>query len=158
MSNSLIKHYVGQGDRDEYEELTCSCPKEMDDRCLLGLHSLPDNICYAAVRRLQSIKNAGRELSEEEISLLPGCPWAIKHQKSNYCFFKYLKDYIADNSPSDQEMAHMLSCSIQDIKNAEKSAMIKVKNSDMVNSLRNNFDACEIVEGRAFDVFFNIMR
>ena len=159
MSNKrLIDNYVDDQDAKEYEELKKSTPKEMDDRCLLGLHSMPENICYAAVRRLQAIKTAGKQLTEEEVSVLPGCPWAIQHQRSHYCFFKYLKDYIKENPPSEQEMAHMLHCSIEDVKKAERSAMSKVKSSRFIDSLKNNFDSCEIVDAKEVDTTFTILK
>lgn len=157
-TKSIIESYVADEDKEEYEKLKKIAPKEMDDRCFLGLHEMPEDICYAAVRRLHAIKTAGRELTEEEIAVLPGCPWAIQHQKSNYCFFKYARDYMGDQSPSDQEVAHMIRCSIDDVKKAEKSAITKVKSSRMIEQFKKSFDDCEIVEARETDGFYSIIK
>lgn len=157
-TKSLIESYVAENEQEEYEKLKKVAPKEMDDRCFLGLHSMPEDICYAAVRRLHAIKTAGRELTEEEISVLPGCPWAIQHQKSNYCFFKYAKDYMSENSPSDQEIAHIIRCSIEDVKKSNKSAISKIKASQMISQFRESFDDCEVVEGRDSDDFYSIIK
>jgi hypothetical protein len=155
---NLIEQYIDEDDVKEYSELKRMLPRDMDERCILGLHSLPEDICYAAVRRLHAIKTAGRELTEQEISVLPGCPWAIQHQRSHYCFFKYLSDYIKESSPSEQEMAYMLHCAMQDIKSAEKSAISKIKTSDLIESLKRNFDTNEIVEGREVNSTFTVLR
>jgi hypothetical protein len=47
---------------------------KMDERCPRRLEEMPDSWCPLAVMRLKAIRNAGRELSEEEEALLPGVP------------------------------------------------------------------------------------
>lgn len=158
MLRRIINSYITEEEKAEYEALIKKTPQEMDKRCILGLHSFPEDICYAAVRRLHAIKSAGRPLTEEEERGLPGCPWAVQHQKSNYCFFKYLSDYAAETPPSDQEIAHMLRCSINDVKAAEKNGTEKFKSSDMINQFMESFDSCEIVEGRESDVSYSIIK
>lgn len=158
MSKRLIEYYIDEQDVKEYEALKANTPKEMDDRCVLGLHSLPNDICYAAVRRLHAIKTAGRELTEEEIRGLPGCPWAVQHQKSHYCFFKFMRDYIGSQAPSEQEMAHMMKCSVEDVSKAEKSAMSKFKSSSMIEGLKQHFDSCEIVNAKEVDASYTIIK
>jgi hypothetical protein len=46
---------------------------KMDKRCPRALKSMPSEWCPLAVMRLRAIRTAGRELSEEEESRLPGC-------------------------------------------------------------------------------------
>ena len=157
-TKSIIESYVADEEREEYDKLRSAIPQEMDKRCFLGLSCMPEDICYAAVRRLHAIKTAGRELTEEEISVLPGCPWAIQHQKSHYCFFKYAKEYIGETTPSDQEIAHIIRCSLEDVKKAERSAILKVKSSDMIQHFKANFADCEVVEARDSGDFYSIIK
>jgi hypothetical protein len=105
--------------------------RKMDPRCPRKLDELPCEYCPLAVLRLKALRNADKEFTEEEEALLPGCPWAINHQMSNYCFFNYLKDYL-NESPSDKEIAHMNSISLETVKSVERSAIEKVKKMDIV--------------------------
>src|SRR5271165_1541387 len=95
---------------------------KMDKRCPRSLESLPGSFCSLAVMRLRAIRTAGRELTEEEESKLPGCPWAVNHQLANYCFFKYVQDYTGDKSPSDVEIASLNCMSVDAVKKTEKAA------------------------------------
>lgn len=88
---------------------------------------MPDTWCPLAVLRLKAIRNVGRELTEEEESKLPGCPWAIDHQLAHYCTFKYLADFAGDRNISDVELAALLNVSVETIKKIEKSALAKLK-------------------------------
>ena len=99
----------------------------MDKRCPRKLETMPDNWCPLAVLRLKAIRTAGRELTEEEESNLPGCPWSIDHQLANYCFFKYLAEFTSDKSISDIELAAFLNVSVETIKKIEKQALTKMK-------------------------------
>jgi len=111
---------------------------KMDKRCPRKLETVPDNWCPLAVLRLKAIRNAGRELTEEEEALLPGCPWAIDHQLANYCFFKYLDEFIADKAVSDIELAAMLNVSVDTIKKIEKTAFKKMKESPQLSELEDS--------------------
>lgn len=106
----------------------------MDSRCPRKLKKLPCEYCPLAVLRLKALRNSDDELTEEEENLLPGCPWAINHQMSNYCFFKYSKEYL-NNPPSDKEIAHMNNISVDMVKQIEKQAMAKVKEFKIIKDM-----------------------
>jgi len=116
----------------------------MDPRCPRKLDSHPETWCELAVLRLKALRQAGRELSEEEESRCPGCPYSINHQMSNYCFFKYAAEYL-DTPPSDMEIAHMNSISVDTVKKIEKEALCKVKESRMIKDIEDNYDEGESV-------------
>ena len=110
--------------------------RKMDPRCPRKLDELPCEFCPLAVLRLKALRNSDVEFTEEEESKLPGCPWAINHQMSNYCFFNYLKDYLGE-TPSDKEVAHMNNLSVETVKSIEKKAMQEVKEMDIVKDIDN---------------------
>lgn len=109
---------------------------KMDGRCPRHLPDMPTNWCPLAVLRLKAIRNAGRELTEEEEALLPGCPWAIDHQLAHYCFFNYLTKYTADKTVSDIELAALLNVSVETIKKIEKSALAKMRSHPSFSDLK----------------------
>lgn len=102
-------------------------PCKMDGRCPRKLETHPDSWCPLAVLRLKAVRNAGRELTEEEEAKLPGCPWAVNHQLANYCFFKYMNDFGSDTPPSEAEIAHYLNLSLDTVKKTQKDAIQKVR-------------------------------
>lgn len=110
---------------------------KMDARCPRHLADVPDNWCELAVLRLKAIRNAGRELTEEEEALLPGCPYAIDHQLAHYCFFKYLAEYTSDKTISDIELAALLNVSVDTVKKIEKAALAKMKDNKAFSSLKS---------------------
>jgi hypothetical protein len=115
--------------------------KKMSPRCPRKLEFLPDSWCPMAVLRLKALRNAGRELTEEEESKLPGCPWAINHQLANYCFFKYMADYLnQDSLPSHSEIAHMLNVSVDTVKKCEKGAIEKGRQREEIKELIDSHD------------------
>ncbi len=59
----------------------------MDERCPLGLKTMPKSICPLGVQRLRAIEN--EEVGEKA---LVGCDWYINDAESNYCFFSYMAD------------------------------------------------------------------
>lgn len=99
---------------------------------------MPDSWCPLAVMRLKAIRNAGRELSEEEEALLPGCPWAVDHQLAHYCFFKYLTEFTSEKSVSDIELAALLNVSVDTIKKIEKGAITKMRNHQSFSDLKSD--------------------
>ncbi|MHA1676324.1 MAG: hypothetical protein ACTSU6_04020 [Candidatus Njordarchaeales archaeon] len=109
---------------------------KIDSRCPRKLDNLPCQFCPLAVLRLKALRNSEKELSEVEENLLPGCPWAVNHQMSNYCFFKYTKDYL-HNSPSDKEIAHMNNVSVETVKGIEKEALVKIKEFKIIKDMKN---------------------
>lgn len=111
---------------------------KMDKRCPRKLETTPDTWCPLAVLRLKAIRNAGRELSEEEEALLPGCQWAIDHQLAHYCFFNYLANFTSDKSISDIELAALLNVSVDTIKKIEKSALSKMRDHESFSALKGD--------------------
>jgi hypothetical protein len=110
--------------------------RKMDSRCPRKLTELPCEFCPLAVLRLKALRNSPEELTEEEEGKLPGCPWAVNHQMSNYCFFNYIKDYL-DVVPSDKEIAHMNNVSVNTVKSIEEKALEKIKNMDVIKDIRD---------------------
>jgi hypothetical protein len=106
----------------------------MDVRCPRKLEELPTEFCPLAVLRLKQLRNSSEELTEEEESKLVGCPWAVSHQLSCYCFFKYAAEYIHD-VPSDKEIAHMNSVSLETVKDVTKSAIDKIKDIKSIKDI-----------------------
>lgn len=113
---------------------------KMDPRCPRKLDKLPCEFCPLAVLRLKALRNSDKELTEEEENKLPGCPWAVNHQMSNYCFFKYTKYYL-NNPPSDKEIAHMNNVSVETVKATEKGALNKIKDFKLVKDMKNEKDS-----------------
>ena len=108
----------------------------MDSRCPRKLTHLPCEYCPLAVLRLKALRNSEKELSEEEEAKLPGCPWSINHQMSNYCFFSYVADYLHE-PPSDKEIAHMNNVSVETVKDVTESAMDKIREMKIIKDLSN---------------------
>jgi len=111
---------------------------KMDERCPRRLEEVPDSWCPLAVMRLKAIRNAGRELTEEEEALLPGCPWAVDHQLAHYCFFEYLAKFTSEKSVSDIELAALLNVSVDTVKKIEKTALGKMRDHSTFSELKKN--------------------
>jgi len=123
---------------------------KMDDRCPRQLEDMPESWCPLAVLRLKAIRNAGRELTEQEEANLPGCPWAVDHQLANYCFWKYISEYTGDKAPSDMEIASLMNISTDTAKKTEKNAISKFRESPEFIDLVDDKDG-NSVEGRSED-------
>lgn len=123
----------------------------MDLRCPRKLKEYPDSWCPLAVLRLKMLRNAGRELSEEEESKLPGCPFAISHQLANYCFFKYLRDYLPENNLSDSEIAHALNLSVETVRKIQAQAIEKMRNSSVFKEIIDVYHGDRIIDDRSTD-------
>lgn len=117
----------------------------MDERCPRKLDTHCQSFCQLAVLRLKAIRNAGRELTEEEESKLPGCPWAINHQLANYCFFQYMKEYGDGQASSDIEIASMLYVSTESVKKVEKNALVKIREDVKIKEIKDSLDPGESV-------------
>ena len=124
---------------------------KMDPRCPKKLENMPDSWCDLAVLRLKAIRNAGKELSEEEEEKLPGCPWAIDHQLAHYCFFEYLAKYTVDKPLSDVEIAALLNISLDTVKRTEKSGLVKIRNTREFSELRESHDGPIVSEPTSED-------
>ena len=110
----------------------------MDKRCPRKLEGMLDSWCPLSVLRLKAIRNAGRELSEEEEALLPGCPWSVDHQLAHYCFFQYLTQFTSEKSISDVELAALLNVSVETVKKIEKIALLKMREHKAFSVLKSN--------------------
>lgn len=117
----------------------------MDSRCPRNLKSQPGSWCPLGVLRLKAIRNAGRELTEEEETNLPGCPWAVSHQLANYCFFQYASDFNTNEQASDIEIAGLLCISVDTVKKTEKIALSKMKDYSSFKEIQNGLDKGESV-------------
>lgn len=131
---------------------------QMDPRCPRALECSPTEWCPLAVMRLKAIRMAGRELTEDEESKLPGCPWAVNHQLANYCFFKYIKEYAADKPPSDIEIAALNGISVDTVKKTEKSALNKIRDATQFKDLKNSMEGEVIVADSTSDDDYKIYR
>lgn len=114
--------------------------KKMDCRCPRKLEDFPSSWCPLAVLRLKFIRNYGRPITDEEEAKLPGCPWFIANQSSNYCFFKYMHDFGQEKQPSDAEIAHFLNVPVEDVKAALEHALNQVSSHESINEMRSLFD------------------
>lgn len=131
---------------------------KMDPRCPRSLECMPKGYCPLAVMRLRSIRTAGRELTEEEESKLPGCPWAVNHQLANYCFFKYIQEYSGDRPPSDVEVASLNCISVDTVKKTEKSALTKIRETEEFKDLKETMDGESVVTEHYSDDSHSIKR
>jgi hypothetical protein len=131
---------------------------EMDDRCPRSLKTTPESFCPLAVMRLRAIRTAGRELTEEEESKLPGCPWSVNHQLANYCFFKYIKEYAADKPPTDVEIASLNCISTETVKKTEKSALTKIRETEQFKDLKEDLNGGSIIDEKHSDEDYKMYR
>ena len=121
--------------------------KAIDKRCPRQLEFMPDTFCPLAVQRLKALRHAGRELTEEEESKLPGCQYATNHQLANYCFFKLVEDYIPDDRTfSDMEIAHFLNISADTVKKVEKKAVQRMRDSHIFKEIIDTHNGDQIME------------
>ena len=132
--------------------------KKMDDRCPRGLEVHPDTFCPLAVMRLKAIRNAGKELTEEEEAALPGCPWAVNHQLANYCFFKYIGEYVDEKTPSDIEIASLNNISVDTVKKTEKQALTKMRSATDVKAIKDLHGGDPVMEESESEDDYKIYR
>ncbi len=131
--------------------------KPMDKRCPRQLTEAPGSFCPLAVQRLKALRHAGRELTEEEEALLPGCPWAVNHQLANYCFFKFIGDFTPDDKPlSEMEIAHFCNLSIDTVKKTEKRGLQKMRESPVFKEVIETADGDKIMDDRDPDPEWDI--
>ena len=127
----------------------------MDARCPRKLKDYPETYCPMAVMRLKALRNANRELTEAEEAVLPGCPWAVNHQMSNYCFFQFADEYMTQ-SLSDMEVAHLNNISVQTIKKVEKTALEKIRKTDVMKELKDVHGDDNVMEDLSKDETYKI--
>src|ERR1035437_3351026 len=128
----------------------------MDPRCPRALECFPESFCPLAVMRLRSIRTAGHELTEEEESKLPGCPWAVNHQFANYCFFKYIKQFTGDKPLSDMEIASLNCISVEAVKKTEKIGLNKIREATQFKELKEALDGESVVSEHFTDDDYKI--
>jgi hypothetical protein len=131
---------------------------KMDTRCPRQLNEMPDKWCELAVLRLKAIRNAGRELTEEEEEKLPGCPWAIDHQLAHYCFFQYIAEFTSDKPLSDIEIAALLNVSTDTVKKIEKVGITKIRNAKEFSDLRDSHGDGQVVDDQISEDDYKIYR
>lgn len=120
----------------------------MDKRCPLQLEKLPERFCALAVQRLKAIRFAGHDLSEDEEAKLKGCPYAVMHQMSNYCLFKYLADYSSNKRLSETEVARLCNISVDQVKDISKHAFHKIKNSQEFLEVKEEYSGHQILDDK----------
>lgn len=121
--------------------------KKMDKRCPRALSSLPGEWCPLAVQRLKALRHAGRELTEEEEELLPGCKFAVNHQMANYCFFKLVAEHMPDSRTfSPVEIAHFNNLSTETVNKIEKQALRNIRESEDMSDIESLEDIEGMVE------------
>lgn len=64
----------------------------MDDRCELGLKTMPQSPCALAVSALHR-ERSGQLLKDRQTGKdIPPCEWFVADKSANFCFFKYMQD------------------------------------------------------------------
>jgi hypothetical protein len=125
----------------------------MDPRCPKQLQELPKSWCPVAVIRLKALRKAGGTLTEEEEAKLPGCPYAIDHQQANFCLFNWLEKY---NEPlSYFEIASALNISEDEVKEIEKRAIEKIKDTDTIKELNKLFEGERKVDVKSLETYYD---
>lgn len=121
---------------------------KIDKRCPRNLVDLPSTWCPAAVLRLKALRNSSKELTEEEESKLVGCPWAVSHQLSNYCFFKYMREFMEDSAIQDNDIAHMNCISVETVKKVEKQVIQDIRKSQTIQDIKSHHGSDKIFKDK----------
>jgi len=108
--------------------------------------------------RLRAIRTAERELTEEEESKLPGCPWAVNHQMANYCFFKYIAEFPGDKPPSDIEIASLICVSPDTVKKVEKAGLNQIREHKIFKQLKKSLNGEPVIDERTTEDDHKIYR
>jgi hypothetical protein len=109
--------------------------KRFKEKCPRKLEKLPESWCPLAVMRLKYMKTIQGEISEDQETKIPGCPFYIANQLSNYCFFIYEAKNL-DHPMSDLEIANLLGISVDAVKRAGHSGLEKIKNNSSITELK----------------------
>ena len=108
---------------------------KVDKRCPRGLKVYPkeESFCKLAVLELKKLRNSQEPISENEHSF---CPWFVNSQSAYYCFWVYMQKVLDTRKQmSETEMAHLLCTDVNDIKNIEKDALKKIKDTELYYEL-----------------------
>jgi hypothetical protein len=90
----------------------------------------------------------GQEPSEEDEGKMVGCPWAISHQLSGYCYFVYEAKFLPEQGLSDAEIASLLNLSVPTIKGTHDVALGKMRDAHFVGELKEAMNGERVVEDR----------
>lgn len=119
---------------------------KMDSRCPRKLKEFPANFCPLAVLRLKALRNAGKELTEQEEAKLPGCEFALAHQMANYCFFDFMANHYPFKPISDMDIAHYCCVSAETVKKVEKEAILKLRKSSSIQEITDLYETDRVME------------
>lgn len=119
------------------------CPRKLDQP--------PGTWCHLGALRMKALRSLVNEPSQEEEAGLPGCPYAISHQFSNYCWFKYESEHMKDESCSDQEAAALLGLSTETVKKTADMALDKLRKSNYVADLKKHHGKDPIVDDSSLE-------
>jgi hypothetical protein len=114
--------------------------KRFDTRCPRKLQQITKEWCPLGVLRLKALRSAKKELTEAEEAALPGCPWAIDHQMSGYCWFAYEAFHMNDSPMSDVDIAAALHVSTDTVKKTADSAIKKIQDNSALKEIRLSCD------------------
>lgn len=118
-------------------------------RCPRQLKHMPEGWCPLAVLRLKNIKALGREPTEEEEAKMSGCPWAIAHQLSGYCWFKYEAHFMNSSPSSDLDIAALLQVSVDTVKKTSEKGISKLQDKTNVSELKKLFNGDGVISDSA---------
>jgi len=123
---------------EENSRFKSKCPRKLD--------SLPSTWCPLGALRMKAVRSLVKEPSQEEEAGLPGCPHAVSHQFSNYCWFKYESEHINGDGCSDQEIASLLGLTPETVKKTAQTALDKIKKNEFILDLKKHHGSDPIVE------------
>jgi hypothetical protein len=101
----------------------------MDKRCPLGIVGHINIPCPMAIQRIKAIKYNSKKIKNDN---MPGCPFYVMHQLSNYCFFQYMEKYGNNKESCEEEISSYLLISIEDVKKIMSDIMIKLAENDFL--------------------------
>jgi hypothetical protein len=123
---------------DFKERFKKACPRKLEE--------LPKSYCELAVKRLKHLRTLDKDLTkEEEISAI-GCPHAVFHQLSNYCYFVYEVQSLTESGMGDQEIAKILNISVDSVKAAYNDGIKKMTDSKFAQEIKETYNGDKIID------------
>jgi hypothetical protein len=123
----------------------------MDCRCPRGLRRVPKVFCPLAVARLRWMEGLGREPTEDEEEVAPGCPWSIRNHSASFCFFKFMENI--EEPLTESQISHQLCLSEHSIKKSKDIALCKLAKTEVFAEIRETHDNCPLVDDRLVDPY-----